>query len=57
MVSWKESKKEKNSKILSEKFKKMFEIFINDGTKEMPTDDIFYIIAKEGIFLRKKYKK
>jgi len=32
----------------------MFKIHINDGTKEMPTDDIFYVIAKEGIFLKKK---
>ena len=32
----------------------MFPIHINDGTKEMPTDDIFYVVAKEGIFLKKK---
>ena len=31
----------------------MFRIFINDGS-ELPTDDIFYIIAKDGIFLKKK---
>ena len=32
----------------------MFKIFVNDGNEEAPTDDIFYIIGKEGIFLRKK---
>ncbi len=32
----------------------MFKIFINDGKSEMPQDDIFYIIAKNGIFLKKK---
>lgn len=32
----------------------MFKIFINDGTSEMPSDDIFYIIAKNGVFLKKK---
>lgn len=32
----------------------MFKIFINDGTKKIPEDDIFYIISKEGIFLKKK---
>lgn len=32
----------------------MFKVFVNDGTQEMPTDDIFYIISKEGIFLKKK---
>jgi len=30
----------------------MFKIFINDGSK-LPNDDIFYIIAKDGIFLKK----
>ena len=32
----------------------MFPIYINDGNHEVPTDDVFYIIGKEGIFLRKK---
>ena len=32
----------------------MFKVFVNDGIEEAPTDDIFYIIGKEGIFLRKK---
>ena len=32
----------------------MFNIFINDGINDVPQDDIFYIISKEGIFLRKK---
>lgn len=32
----------------------MFNIWINDGATEMPKDDIFYIISKEGIFLKKK---
>lgn len=32
----------------------MFPIAINDGNLELPKDDIMYIIAKEGIFLKKK---
>ncbi len=32
----------------------MFPIYINDGNHEVPDTDIFYIIGKEGIFLRKK---
>jgi hypothetical protein len=32
----------------------MFKIFINDGKQEPPKDDIYYIICKEGIFLKKK---
>jgi|WetSurSiteA1Bulk_404760.scaffolds.fasta_scaffold00030_29 PRTRC genetic system protein A len=32
----------------------MFPIAINDGVLELPKDDIVYIIAKEGIFLKKK---
>jgi len=32
----------------------MFPIAINDGNLELPKDDIIYIIAKEGIFLKKK---
>lgn len=32
----------------------MFPIFINDGSKKMPDDDIFYIICKEGVYLKKK---
>lgn len=32
----------------------MFKIHVNDNIQEMPEDDIFYIVAKEGIFLKKK---
>ena len=32
----------------------MFNVHINDGMNELPEDDVFYIIAKEGIFLKKK---
>lgn len=32
----------------------MFKIWINDGTTEMPNDDILYIVSKEGIMLKKK---
>ena len=32
----------------------MFNVHINNGTNVLPEDDIFYIIAKEGIFLKKK---
>jgi len=32
----------------------MFKVVINDGTQELPDDDIYYIVAKEGIFLKKK---
>jgi len=32
----------------------VFKIFINNGIEEIPDDDIFYIVAKEGIFLKKK---
>lgn len=32
----------------------MFNVHINDGIAEVPKDDILYIIAKEGIFLKKK---
>lgn len=31
----------------------MFKVVVNDGQAEMPTDDVFYVIAKEGIFLKK----
>jgi len=31
----------------------MFKIHINDGTNELPKDDIFYIVAKDGIYLKK----
>ena len=31
----------------------MFPVVINDGQTEMPKDDVFYIIGKEGIFLKK----
>jgi PRTRC genetic system protein A len=32
----------------------MFPIHINDGQTELPKDDVFYVIAKDGIYLRKK---
>lgn len=32
----------------------MFKIHINDEKTDLPEDDIFYIVAKEGIFLKKK---
>jgi len=31
----------------------MFPIWVNDGTTEMPTDPIFYVVAKDGIYLKK----
>jgi len=31
----------------------MFPVWINDGSSEMPTDSIFYIVAKDGIYLKK----
>lgn len=32
----------------------MFKVHVNDGSTEIPKDDICYIVAKEGIFLKKK---
>jgi len=32
----------------------MFKVVLNDGQNEMPKDDIYYIIGKEGVFLKKK---
>lgn len=32
----------------------MFKVHINNGETETPQDDIYYIVAKEGIFLKKK---
>jgi hypothetical protein len=32
----------------------MFRVFINDGTQEMPNDDILYIVGKDGLYLKKK---
>jgi len=32
----------------------MFKIFINDGKSAPPDDDIFYILGKDGLYLRKK---
>jgi len=32
----------------------MFNVVVNDGSQELPDDDIYYIVAKEGIFLKKK---
>jgi PRTRC genetic system protein A len=33
----------------------MFKIFINDGQQPPPQDNIYYIIAKNGIFLKKTF--
>ena len=32
----------------------MFKVIVNDGAQKLPDDDVFYIVAKEGIFLKKK---
>ena len=32
----------------------MFPVVLNDGKQELPEDDIYYVIAKEGVFLKKK---
>lgn len=32
----------------------MFKIIVADGKQELPDDDIYYIVAKEGIFIKKK---
>lgn len=32
----------------------MFKVVLNDGQTPMPEDDIYYIIAKEGVYLKKK---
>ena len=32
----------------------MFQVVINDGQTEMPDDDVYYIVGKEGIYLKKK---
>jgi PRTRC genetic system protein A len=32
----------------------MFKIHINDGTQPLPEDDVYYVVAKEGIFLKKR---
>lgn len=32
----------------------MFKVHINNNSEELPSDDILYIVAKEGIFLKKK---
>jgi Zn finger protein HypA/HybF involved in hydrogenase expression len=32
----------------------MFKVHVNNGEQEQPQDDIYYIVAKEGIFLKKK---
>jgi len=32
----------------------MFKVVINDGKSELPNDDIFYIVAKGGIYLKKR---
>lgn len=32
----------------------MFKVVINDGKNKLPDDDIYYIIAKGGIYLKKK---
>ncbi len=32
----------------------MFKVVLNDGQSEMPKDDVYYIIGKEGVYLKKK---
>ena len=32
----------------------MFPVHVNDGTQPIPEDDVCYIVAKEGVFLKKK---
>jgi len=32
----------------------MFRVHVNDGSTPLPSDDICYIVAKEGVFLKKK---
>jgi PRTRC genetic system protein A len=32
----------------------MFKIYINDGKQPPPTDDVYYIVCKEGVYLKKK---
>jgi PRTRC genetic system protein A len=32
----------------------MFKIFINDGKQPLPDDDIYYVVCKEGVYLKKK---
>jgi len=32
----------------------MFKVVLNDGQSEMPDDDIYYVIGKEGVYLKKK---
>jgi hypothetical protein len=32
----------------------MFNVFIYDGQKEIPDDDILYIVGKDGVYLRKR---
>jgi PRTRC genetic system protein A len=32
----------------------MFKIIVADGKQELPEDDIYYIVAKEGIYIKKK---
>lgn len=32
----------------------MFKIIVADGKQELPDDDIYYIVAKEGIYIKKK---
>jgi len=32
----------------------MFNVYLHDGEKPLPTDDVCYIIAKDGIYLKKK---
>jgi hypothetical protein len=32
----------------------MFNVFVADGNQEVPDDDVFYVVAGNGIFIRKK---
>lgn len=41
--------------VISEKIgRNMFKIYINDGKQEIPKDDTFYIVSRDGIYLKKK---
>ena len=32
----------------------MFQVIVNDGTNTFPEDDIYYIVCKEGVYLKKR---
>ena len=31
----------------------MFKVWVNDGQTEPPDDNIFYIVAKDGLYIKK----